>query len=103
MIFFFVSPLYTDPHEDFDWYHQGVPKNAIGFSKERCQTMITELQYRSEWLITGVKEGIKWFLFRNHRTHTKYNKREKVCWAEKPPNRKVPEPYQRKQDTDKNE
>ena len=48
MIFFFVSPLYTDPHEHFNWYQQGVPRNVIGFSKKRCQTMINELQHRSE-------------------------------------------------------
>ena len=52
-------------------YHQGISKKVIGFSKERWQTKVTELQYESEWLITEVKEHIEWCSFRNYRTHDK--------------------------------
>ena len=70
-------------------------KKSIAFSKEQCQTKITELQHQSEWLIIGVKERIEWCLSQNYRMHNKYIKRERECQEEKPPNRKVSKPNQR--------
>ena len=40
-------------------------------SKERCQTKLTELEHRSEWLITEVKERIEWCSLRHCRKHNK--------------------------------
>ena len=59
-------------------YYQGESEAVIGFSEERCQTKITELQHQSEWIITEVKERIEWCSFRNYRTNNRSKEKEYV-------------------------